>query len=446
MIKWERIEQNKVEMEIEVDVPVVDQALDQAYRKVVKTVNLPGFRKGKVPRRVLESRFGVEVLYEEALEVLVPDAYQSAVEETGIEPIDQPKIDLVQMEKGKPFIFKAVVEVKPEVTLGEYKGVEVTREVKEITEADVEEKLEGLRKQHVKLNVVEEGPVENGDMVVIDFAGYMDGEPFEGGKAEGYSLEIGSGSFIPGFEEQLIGLKSGDEKDVEVSFPADYHAEELAGKAVVFKVKLHEIKRKELPELNDAFAAEVSDFSTLAELKEDMENKLKEQEEARVKAELESRVVEAVAERCEAFVPDIMVEREIDRMTGDMDHFLRMQGLSMEKFMELTGKTTEDLRAEKRDEAAVRVKANLVLDAIAQKEGIEALNEEVEERIEKFAKGYNQDVDKVKEYFAAQGQGDVIREEIKMRKVIDLLVAEAAVTTVERTEAESQQAEIESQE
>jgi trigger factor len=436
MVKWERIDENKVEMEIEVDVPVVDDALDQAYKKVVKQVSLPGFRKGKVPRRVLESRFGAEILYEEALEVMVPGAYQNAVDETGIEPIDQPKIDLVQMEKGKPFIFKAIVEVKPEVTLGEYRGVEVAGEAREITAADVSAKLEQMQKQHVKLHVVEEGSVTAGDLVVMDFTGYIDGEAFEGGQAEGHSLEIGSGSFIPGFEEQLTGLKAGEEKDVEVEFPADYHVEALAGKAVVFKVKVHEIKRKEYPELNDAFAAEVSEFSTLAELKDDVENKLKEQEEASRKTDIENKVVEAVAAASQAVVPDVMVEREIDRMNADMDHFLRMQGLTLEKFMELTGKTMDDLRAEKKSEAADRVKANLVLDAIAQKEGIVALDEEVDERIKKFAEGYKQDVDKVKEYFSAQGQANVIREEIRVRKVIDLLVAEARVTTVPAAEVE----------
>ncbi|MBS4022972.1 MAG: trigger factor [Dethiobacter sp.] len=436
MVKWERIDENKVEMEIEVDVPVVDDALDQAYKKVVKQVSLPGFRKGKVPRRVLESRFGAEILYEEALEVMVPGAYQNAVDETGIEPIDQPKIDLVQMEKGKPFIFKAIVEVKPEVTLGEYRGVEVAGEAREIAAADVSAKLEQMQKQHVKLHVVEEGSVTAGDLVVIDFTGYIDGEAFEGGQAEGHSLEIGSGSFIPGFEEQLTGLKAGDEKDVEVEFPADYHVEALAGKAAVFKVKVHEIKRKEYPELNDAFAAEVSEFSTFAELKDDVENKLKEQEEAARKTEIENKVVEAVAAASQAVVPDVMVEREIDRMNADMDHFLRMQGLTLEKFMELTGKTMDDLRAEKKSEAADRVKANLVLDAIAQKEGIVALDEEVDERIKKFAEGYKQDVDKVKEYFSAQGQTNVIREEIRVRKVIDLLVAEARVTTVPAAEVE----------
>jgi trigger factor len=429
MVKLEKIDESKVTLEIEVETQAVEVALDTAYKKVVKKVSLPGFRKGKVPRPILESRFGLEVLFEDAYEILVPDAYEKAVKEAGITPIANPEIYLVQLEKGKPLIFKAQVEVKPEATLGEYRGVEVTKEVKEITEADAAAKLEQLRKQHVKLHVVEDAVAE-GDMTVIDFTGFKDGEPFEGGHGEGYSLEIGSGSFIHGFEEQLIGMKTGDEKEISVTFPEDYHAEELAGKPVTFKVKLQEVKRKEYPELNDDFAAEVSDFDTLAELKEDTLNKLKEAEENLVKSELETSVIEAVAANSEVALPLVLVEREIDRMTGEMEHFLRMQGLTMEKFIALIGKSMDDLREDKREEAKSRVKANLVLDAIIQKEGFAATDVELDEKIQKFAESYRQEVEKVKEYFNAQGQSDVLRQEIRYRKAIDFLVAEANVTTV----------------
>ncbi|EEG78175.1 trigger factor [Dethiobacter alkaliphilus] len=438
MVKVEKIDGSKVALEIEVEQPVVEDALNQAYKKVVKQVSLPGFRKGKVPRPILESRFGPEVLYEEALEIMVPDAYDNAVEEAGIEPIDRPEIDLVQMEKGKPFIFKATVEVKPEVELGEYRGVEVTRELKEITEDDVEKKLDAMRHEHVKMHVVD-GAVEQGDLAVIDFTGYKDGEPFEGGSAEGHSLEVGSGSFIPGFEEQVVGMKAGEEKDIDVTFPEDYHSEDLAGKPVTFKVKVQEVKRKEYPELNDDFAAEVSEFGTLAELKEDVLNKLKEEEENRAKTVVEEKVVQAVAANSEAPVPDPMVEREIDRMTGEMEQFLRMQGLTLEKFTSLTGKTMEDLREEKREEAGQRVKANLVLDAIIEKEGIEATDEEVEERIEKFAESYGQPVETIKEYFEAQGQSNVLRQEIKFRKAVDFLMEEAKITDVAASEPKQEE-------
>jgi trigger factor len=441
MVKWEKIDQNKVEMEIEVEEPVVAQALDRAYKKVVKNVSLPGFRKGKVPRSILERKFGAGILYEDALEELVQEAYKGAVEETGIEPIEQPQIDLVQMETGKPFIFKAVVEVKPEVILGAYRGVEVEQQTVEITDKQVEERLSQLQMQHVKLHVVDNGVLEQGDMAVIDFTGFMDGEPFAGGSAENHSLEIGSGSFIPGFEEQLTGLRPGEEKEIEVAFPGDYHARELAGKPAVFKVVLKEIKRREYPELNDDFAKEVSEFNTMTELSEDVANNLKKREENRAKAELEDKVVELVAATSEVYIPGPMVERELDRMMGDMEQYLRMQGLSMEKFLELTGRRPENLRAERRDEAARRVKANLVLDAIIEKEGIEALDEEVDERIARFAESYKQEPEKIRDYFVAHGQLNVIREEIKMRKVIDLLVAEARITKVTEVLAEDNKEE-----
>ncbi len=435
MVKLEKIDESKIALEIEVDIQTVETALDAAYKSVVKKVSLPGFRKGKVPRSILESRFGSEVLFEDALEILVPDAYEKAVTETGINPIDRPEIDLVQMEKGKPLIFKAEVEVKPEAKLGEYKGTEVTKETREITGADVDAELEKLRGQHVKLHVVDDAVAE-GDMTVIDFTGFKDGEPFEGGHGEGYSLEIGSKTFIPGFEEQLIGMKLGDEKEIAVTFPEDYHAEDLAGKPVTFKVKLQEIKRKELPELNDDFASEVSDFDTLAELKADTLNKLKETEEKRARIELENSVVEAVAAKSEVALPNVLVEKEIDRMTGEMEQFLRMQGLTLEKFVALTGKSMDELREDKREEAKSRVKANLVLDTIIQKEGFAATDEEVDEKINEFAKSYGQEVDKIKEYFNAQGQSDVLRQEICYRKAIDFLVAEANVTTVAASAAE----------
>jgi trigger factor len=436
MVKMEKIDEGKISLEIEVEEQIVADALNKAYLKVVKQVNVPGFRKGKVPRPILESRFGPEVLYEDALEILVPDAYDKAVEEAGIEPIDRPEIDLVQMEKGKPFIFKAIVEVKPEVKLGEYRGVEISREVREITEASMEERLAQMQKQHVKMHLIEDGALEEGDLAVFDFTGYVDGEPFEGGSAEGHSLEIGSGSFIPGFEEQMVGMTVGEEKDVNVTFPEDYQSEDLAGKPALFKVKLHEVKRKELPELNDDFAAEVSEFATLAELKEDAMNKLKEAEEKRARTEAEEKVVEAVAAVCEAPTPNALVEREIDRMTDEMEQFLRMQGLTMEKFLSLTGKGMEDLRESKRDEAQHRVKANLVLDAVIEKEGFIATDEEVEAKIQTFAESYEQPVETIKEYFEAQGQSDVIRHEIKFRKAIDFLVDEAKITDVAATTGE----------
>lgn len=428
MVKWERIDGNKVVMEIEVPEPAVEQELDKAYRKVVKQVAIPGFRKGKVPRAILEKRFGVEVLFEEAIDVLVPEAYQKAVEEAGIEPIDRPDVDLVQMEKGKPLIFKATVAVLPEIKLGEYRGVEVELEVNEIDDSNVDASLEELRRQNVKLNSLEEGEVQNSDVVVIDFTGYVDGEPFEGGQSEGYSLEIGSGTFIPGFEDGLIGVALGEEKELNLVFPEDYRVEKLAGKDATFKVKVREIKRKEYPELNDDFAKEVSEFDTLAELREDIANKLKKQEEDRQRIELENKAIEAVIALSEVEAPEPLVEREIDRLLDEMEQYMRMQGLTLHKLLELTNRKMEDLRAERKEEAEKRVKGNLVLDAIVKKEGFTVSDEEIDERIRKFAESYKQDFDKVKEYFVTQGQVKVLEEEIRIRKAIDLLADEAVVT------------------
>lgn len=430
MVKWEKIDETRVAMEVEVDEDALGQALDQAYKKVVQQVNLPGFRKGKVPRPILESRFGTGILYEEALERLVPDAYDQAVETAGIKPLDKPEIDVVQLEKGKPFIFKATVEVMPEVALGEYCGVEVTETIREISEDDVAAKLEQLRRQHVKLRVLEEGTLEEGDLAVIDFTGYRDGVPFDGGQGEGYSLEIGSGTFIPGFEEQLVGASAGEEREVSVSFPVDYHAEHLAGQGVLFKVLVREIKRKEIPLLDDSFAAEVSELATLAELKEETRNKLKTVAEKTARRELDEQVVGAVVANASVSLPAVLVEREIERLMREMEQILRMQGLSFEKYLSLSGKSLQELREDRREEAGKRVKANLVLEAVAKKEGIEATNEEVDGRIAEMAANYKQDFAKVKEYFLGQGQMEALLQEMKFSKTIDFLRAQARVSAV----------------
>jgi len=430
MVKLEKIDGGKISLEIEVAENLLEDALGQAYKKVVKNVNLPGFRKGKVPRPILESRFGSEVLYEEALEILVPDAYEKAVEETSIEPIAKPEIDLLQMEKGKPLIFKAIVEVKPEIALPEYRGVEVDREVREITATDVENRLAQLQKQHVKLHVLEDAPLANGDLALLNFVGYVDGVPFDGGSAENYTLEVGSGTFIPGFEEQMIGMNIGEEKDIAVTFPEGYQNEDLAGKPAVFKIKLNEIKRKELPELNDDFAAEISEFATLAELKVDILNKLKEAEEQKTGNEVAKKVVETLADSIDVLLPAALVDREIDRMIGEMEHFMKMQGLSLEKYLSLTQQSVEGLRIDRRAEAEKRVRADLLLEAVVKKEGIEATDEEVEERIRKMAESYGQPVEVIEEYFAAPGQAEALLQEIRVRKAIDFLVAEAKITNV----------------
>jgi len=449
MAKWEKIEDNKVKMEIEVPEDKVEEALSQAYKKVVKDVNLPGFRKGKVPRKVLEARFGPEIFYEDAAQILVPEGYRQALEEESeIEPIDEPDIDVVQLEKGKPFIFTATVEVKPEVELGEYKGVPVEVEKEEIGEEDVERYIEGLRDQHSRLVVVEDedAEVQEGDMVLLDFKGYLDGEPFEGGEAQDYSLEIGSGSLIEGFEEQLKGAKVGEEKEVTVTFPEEYQEESLAGKEAVFEVKVKEIKRKELPELNDDFAREVSEFDTFEEYRNDVFRKLQEEAENRNRTRLENTVIEEVSNRAELEIPDVLVEKEIDRIMSEMEQRISMQGINMDQFLEISGKTREELRSNYREEAVKRVKGNLVLDAIIKKEGFEVQESEIEEKLQEMAEAYNDDPERIRDILQKQGRMDMLKEESRMRKVIDFLVENAEAQykapgeTEETGEAEEEEA------
>lgn len=430
MVKWEKIDGTRVTMEVEVAAERLERALGQAYKKVVQSVNLPGFRKGKVPRHILERRLGPGALYEEAAELLVQDAYTSAVAEIGVKPLEMPDIDLVQLEQGKPFVFKATVEVLPEVALGEYLGVEAEVAPQAVSDEDVDRHLEELRRRHARLRAVEDGALESGDLAIIDFTGYIDGVPFEGGTAEGYSLEIGSGSFIAGFEEQLIGLRGGEDKEVVAAFPEDYHAEHLAGREAVFKVLVREIKRKEYPAPDDAFAAEVSDFATLDEFKADVRNKLKAAAEKKARRELTERVVEAVAANASVPLPAVLVEREIDRMLGEMEQFLRFQGLSLDKYLSIAGKSLPELREERREEAGKIVKAGLVLEAVAEKEGIKASDEEVENKIAELAAAYRQDLNELKKYFLEESRIEGLRREVRLDRTRDFLVGQARVREI----------------
>ncbi len=430
MVNWEKINDTKVKMEIELPEEEVEEALEKAYREVVKKVDLPGFRKGKVPRKILEARFGPEVLYEDAVQYMVPEAYSKAIEEEEeIEPVDEPDIEVVQIEKGKPFKFNATVEVKPEVTLGLYKGVEVEVEKEEVDEKKVEEHLHNLRERQARLVTVEDEDyqAQEKDMIVIDFKGYLDGEPFEGGEAEDYSLELGSGSFIEGFEEQLVGARTGEEKEVKVTFPEDYEEESLAGQEVLFSVTVKEIKRKELPDLDDDFAKEVSEFETLEEFKEDLWNKFQEEAKNQYQYHLEEAVINKVADNSEVAIPEGLVEKQLDRMIEDIERRLGTQGLKMEQFLQLTGKSVEDLKEEYREEAVKRVKSNLVLDAIIKAEGIDVEESEIEEKIQEIAQTYNDDPERVKDVFKQQGRWNMMFEEMRMRKVIDMLVENAQV-------------------
>ncbi len=436
--RWEKIEDNKIKLEVEVAAPDVDTALGKAYRKVVKKVNLPGFRKGKVPRRILESRFGPEVLHEEALEELVPPAYEEALEEADIDPINQPEFELVQVEEGQPLLFNAIVEVIPEAELGQYKGLDAEQDEVEVDDLQVDNHIYMLREQNARLVPREDRAAQEGDMLLIDFTGYIDGEIFEGGEAEDYSLELGSQSFIPGFEEQLIGVNLNEETEVKVSFPEDYRNEELAGKEATFSVTIKQIKEKQLPELDDEFVKEVSEFETLDEMKADIKEKLLKNAEEQSKTKLEESLIEKVTEASSVDLPEVLVERQIDRMIGDMENYMRQQGLGLDQFLELTGKNKEDLREENRPEAEKRTKANLVLDAIVKEEGITVDDSEVEEKIASIAESYNDKPERIKDILDKQGRLPVIKEEMRIRKAVDLIVDQANIQVVKKEEQEAE--------
>lgn len=419
-VKWEKLEGNKGQLTFEVDAETFDKALDQAFKKVVKNVSVPGFRKGRVPRPIFEKRFGVEVLYQDALDIVVPDAYAKAVEESGIEPVAQPEIDIEQIEKGKDLVLTATVVVKPEVKLGQYKGLEVTKVDTEVTEEEVNAEIETLQKRYAELVIKEDEPAEKGDTVVIDFEGFIDGEAFEGGKAENYSLELGSNSFIPGLEDQLVGVRAGDEKEVNVTFPEDYHDEKLAGKDAVFKVKVHEVKALELPELDDDFAIDVDDeVETFAELKEKIKKRLQENKEHMARHRIENEVIDLAAKNAEIDVPEEMIDSEIERMINELNQQFRAQGLNLDLYQQMTGNKLDDLKESMREDAEKRVRANLTIEAIAEAENIEVTDEEVNEELEKMADMYNLSVDKIKEML---GSTDPVKNDLRMRKAVDLLV------------------------
>ncbi|MFN2745040.1 MULTISPECIES: trigger factor [Bacillus] len=419
-VKWEKQEGNEGVLTVEVDADTFNKALDDAFKKVVKQVSIPGFRKGKVPRGLFEQRFGVEALYQDALDILLPVEYPKAIEEAGIEPVDRPEIDVEKIEKGESLIFTAKVTVKPEVKLGEYKGLGVEKDDTAVTDEDVQNELKSLQERQAELVVKEDGKVEEGDTVVLDFEGFVDGEAFEGGKAENYSLEVGSGSFIPGFEDQLVGLEAGAEKDVEVTFPEEYHAEELAGKPAVFKVKIHEIKTKELPELDDDFAKDVDEeVETLAELTEKTKKRLEEAKENEAEAKLREELVTKAAENAEADIPQAMIDTELDRMMKEFEQRLQMQGMNLELYFQFSGQDENALKEQMKEDAEKRVKSNLTLEAIAKAENLEVTDEEVEEELSKMAEAYNMPVENIKQ---AIGSTDGMKEDLKVRKAIDFLV------------------------
>lgn len=421
--KWEKKEGNSGVLTIEVTSDRVNNALDEAFKKVVKKVNVPGFRKGRVPRPIFEQRFGVESLYQDALDIILPQAYSEAVEETGIEPVDQPDIDIDDMAKNEPLVFTATVTVKPEVELGEYKGLEVEESDTDVTDEEVDAELSSLQEKHADLVAVEEGEVQKGDTVVFDFEGFVDGEPFEGGKAENYSLEIGSGQFIPGFEDQLIGVKAGEDAEVNVEFPEDYQAEELAGKPAKFEVKVHDIKRKDLPELDDEFAKDVNEeHETFEDLKKDVRAKLEESKKQEADAALKDTLVEKAAENATVDVPEAMVNTEVDRMMQEFGQRLQAQGMSLDMYYQFAQTDEEGMKEQFHGDAEKRVRMNLTLEAISEAENLEASDEDVDKEIEKMAEMYQRSADEIRQVLDMQGGPDNLKGDLKVRKAIDFLV------------------------
>jgi len=419
--KWEKTEGNDGVLTVTVDAEEFDKALDQAFKKVVKDVEIPGFRKGRVPRKIFEHRFGVESLYQDAVDIILPDAYMKAVEETGIEPVDQPEVDIEEIEKGKDLVFTAKVTVKPEVELGQYKNLEVEEQDTEVTDEDVENEIEALREQQAELVVKEEGEVEEGNTVVIDFEGFMDNEPFEGGKGENYSLEIGSGQFIPGFEEQLIGKTSGEDVEVNITFPEEYHAEDLAGKEAMFNVKIHEIKVKELPELDDEFAKDVDDeVETLDELKEKKQKELEKRKQQEADQHMRETLIEQATDNATVDIPNVMIETEVDHMFKEFEQRMQAQGITMEMYSQFSGQDENEIKEQMKDDAKKRVKSNLTLEAIYNEEDLDVTDEDIEEEFNKMAETYGIEVEQIKQMLG--GNTDAIKSDLKFKKAIDFLV------------------------
>lgn len=421
--KWEKTGTNDGVLTFTIAQAEIQKGLTTAFNKVKGNLNVPGFRKGKVSRQVFNRMYGEEALYEDALNAVLPEAYEAAVKEAGIDPVAQPKIDVDSMEKGQDWVIKAEVTVKPEVKLGDYKELTVEKQDREVTEEDVDARIKREQEAQAELVIKEDEAAENGDTVVIDFEGFLGEETFEGGKGENYSLELGSNSFIPGFEEQLVGTKAGDSKDVTVTFPEDYQAEDLAGKEAVFKVTVHEVKAKELPELDDEFAKDVDDsVESLAELKENYRAELTEtKEKAAEDAKDEAAIRQAVENAEIVELPHSMVHDEVHRSMDEFLNNMQRQGISPEMYYQLTGSTEADLHTQFEGEAETRVKTNLVIEAIAKAEGLEATEEDIENEIKELSEAYNMPVDQIKRVLTE----DMLKHDITMKKAVELVTGTA---------------------
>ena len=415
---------NEVKLEITVEAEKFENAMKKVYFQNAKYINIPGFRKGKAPMNIVEKYYGAQIFYEDAFNDVATQAYDEALEENKIDVVSRPTVDIIQMEKGKDVIFSATVQVKPEVKLGKYKGIDIKKIEYPVKDEDIEKELKKMQEKNARLITIEDRALENGDIATIDFEGFTDGVPFEGGKAEGHELEIGSGAFIPGFEEQLVNMKINEEKEIKVTYPKEYFSKDLAGKEATFKVKLHEIKKKELPKLDDEFAKDVSEFDTLEELKNSIKEKLENQNKEREKIEKEDATIEAVSEKAEVDIPSGMIETELDNMVRDVETRLSYQGMNMEMYLQMIGKTMSEFRKEGEEQAKEAVKTRLVLEQIIKDENIEADEKKVEERLEEMAKAYGKEAKELKENEVFM---DYIKKQLAQEEAIEFIVSNAKI-------------------
>ena len=436
-VQVENLEKNMAKLTIEVSAEELEKALNAAYQKEKNKISIPGFRKGKVPRAMIEKMYGPAVFYEDAANTLMQENYPAAVEESGVDIVSRPTVDVVQIEKGKPFIFTAEVAVRPEVTLGKYMGVTVTKIDTSVSDEEVEESLEKERNNNARTITVTDRAVESGDTAVIDFEGFVDGVAFEGGKGENHPLEIGSHTFIDTFEDQLIGKNTGDEVEVNVTFPEQYQAADLAGKPAVFKVKINEIKTKELPELDDEFAQDVSEFDTLAEYKEDLKKRLVEQKENEAKRTKEDEAIQKIIDKSKMDIPDAMIDTQCDTMIEEFAQRIAQSGLSMDQYLQFSGMTVDQLKEQVRPEAETRIKSSLVLEQIAKEENIEVSDEDIDAEIEKMAKAYGMEADKLKEYMG-DSEKESMKRDLAITKAVDLIMENVKERAKAKTKKEKE--------
>ncbi len=426
---------NEVKLEITIEAEKFENAIKKVYFQSAKYFNIPGFRKGKAPQNIVERYYGKEIFYEDAFNEVVPEEYEKALEENKIEAVSRPKIDIVKMEKGQDLVFTAIVSTKPEVELGKYKGIEIEKVEYNVSKEAIDSEIKSMQEKNARMITVDDRAVENGDIATIDFEGFVDGVAFDGGKAEGHDLEIGSGSFIPGFEDQVIGMNIDEEKDIKVTFPKEYFSKDLAGKEATFKVKLHAIKKKEMPKLDDEFAKDVSEFDTLKELENSVKEKLEKQMQDKAKYEKEQAIMKAICDNSKIDIPEGMIELEVDNMIKDMEQRMSYQGLKLEQYLKMLNKTEAEFRKESEPQAIEAIKSRLVLEAIAAKEDIKATEKEVTEKIKEMAKNYGRNEE---DLLKNENVKKYIEEGIVNEKTIDLLIENVKETKKAKAEKKNE--------